>query len=166
MISIRGAWTRRVTSLLSALAALLFMAGIAASAQGIITGGINGTVTDQTGVSFPARRYPSRTRRQAPSCKQSPPARPSAFNWKRRRRWCLPAGPGQPQCPTHRQDYVLSLARSFEITADLVGGIVDVISGLSSRLVDATNGIEITYLQSSEQAWFDRQISPGQWRKQ
>ena len=40
------------------------------------------------------------------------------------------------------------------------------ISGLSSRLVDATNGIEITYLQSSKQAWLDRQISPGQWRKQ
>jgi hypothetical protein len=30
-----------------------FMAGIAASAQGIITGGVHGTVTDQTGAVIP-----------------------------------------------------------------------------------------------------------------
>jgi hypothetical protein len=142
------------------------MAGIAASAQGIITGGMNGTVTDQTGAVIPGAAVSVTNTATGAIVQAKSTGPPFGLQLEAASAVFLPAGPGQPQCPTHRQDYVLSLARSFEITADLVGGIVDVISGLSSRLVDATNGIEITYLQPSEQAWLDRQISPGQWRKQ
>jgi hypothetical protein len=53
MISIHGVWTTRITVVLSTLATLLLMLGIAASAQGIITGGISGTVVDPTGAVIP-----------------------------------------------------------------------------------------------------------------